>query len=220
MKRDFVTKGLVLLLTLAILGLGCSASDTVKGGAIGAAAGGVLGGLIGKAAGNTAVGAIIGVRTSGDSTPVPMVASPFTELHPALSPDGRWLAYTSNESGVNEVYVRPFPNTASGRWQVSNGGGSQPRWSSDGRTLFLLDASLRLVEARLAPGSALAVSGLRTLFPASNFAIDAFHSSYEVTRDGRSFVFLSPRQVATGSRASRLVRVDNWFADLRAKLTP
>ncbi len=59
--------------------------------------------------------------THGDTTPVPLVASPFTELHPAVSPDGRWLACTSIESGTNEVYVRPFPATNGGRWQVSNG---------------------------------------------------------------------------------------------------
>ena len=53
-------------------------------------------------------GDIVGVRTSGDTTPVPLLASGFTEMHPAVSPDGRWLAYTSNESGANEVYVRPF----------------------------------------------------------------------------------------------------------------
>src|SRR5207244_8588394 len=78
--------------------------------------------------GGAGAGDIIGVRTSGDSTPVPLVSSSFTELHPAVSPDGRWLAYTSIESGTNEVYVRAFPGTTGGRWQVANGGGTQPRW--------------------------------------------------------------------------------------------
>ena len=165
-------------------------------------------------------GDILGIRTTGDSTPVQLAATSYTELHPALSPDGRWLAYTSNESGVNEVYVRPFPNTAGGRWQVSNGGGGEPIWSADGRTLFFLDATLRLVEARLAPGMAFAVSGLRPLFAASGFLVDAFHTSYDVTRDGRFFVFLSPRQSARGSRAPQVVRVDNWFRDVRARLAP
>ena len=83
----------------------------------------------------------MGVRTSGDTAPVPLVASPFTELQPALSRDGRWLAYTSNESGTNEVYVRPFPDTGRGPVQVSNGGGAEPRWSPDGREVFFLDAA-------------------------------------------------------------------------------
>ena len=69
--------------------------------------------------GQAGAGDIVAVRTSGDSTPVPVASSPYTELHPALSPDGRWLAYTSNESGIDEVYVRPFPDVGSARWQVS-----------------------------------------------------------------------------------------------------
>ena len=64
--------------------------------------------------GQAGAGDILAVRTSGDSRPVPVAASPFTELHPALSPDGRWLAYTSNESGINEVYVRPSPTPREG----------------------------------------------------------------------------------------------------------
>ena len=71
----------------------------------------------------------------------------FTEMHPAVSRDGHWLAYTSNESGANEVYVRPFPETSRGRWQVSTGGGSEPIWSPDGRELFFLDGATRLVAA-------------------------------------------------------------------------
>jgi tRNA A-37 threonylcarbamoyl transferase component Bud32 len=162
-------------------------------------------------------GDIVGIRTEGDSTPVPLVASSFTELHPALSPDGRWLAYTSNESGTNEVYVRPFPNTADGRWQVSNGGGTGPRWSLDGRELYFLDAGSRLIAAQVARGAAFSTASSLPLFDASGFQLDAFHQSYDVTHDGR-FIFTSPRQVAADSRAPQLVRVDNWFRDVRARL--
>jgi serine/threonine-protein kinase len=167
----------------------------------------------------TGAGDILGVRTQGDSTPVPLAASGFTELHPALSPDGRWLAYTSNESGVNEVYVRPFPNTSGGRWQVSNGGGSEARWSADGRALYFLDASLgHLVEARVSTAPAFAVSGLQPLFATSAFLVDAFQTSYDVTRDGH-FIFLMPRQSAAAPRTPQVVRVENWLTDLRARLS-
>ena len=64
--------------------------------------------------GAAGAGDLIGVRTSGDTTKVSLVASEFTELHPAISPDGHWLAYTSNESGINEVFVRPFPGVNAG----------------------------------------------------------------------------------------------------------
>jgi serine/threonine-protein kinase len=63
------------------------------------------------------------------------LGTPFDEVSPAFSPDGRWLAYESNESGTNEVYVRPFPGPG-GRWQISTGGGRLPRWSRDGRELL------------------------------------------------------------------------------------
>jgi len=164
----------------------------------------------------TGAGDIVGVRTS-DSTPVPLVASNFTELHPALSPDGRWLVYTSNEAGTNEVYVRPFPNTGDGRWQVSNGGGSEPRWSLDGREIYYLDAGARMIAAQVVTAPAFAIAALRPLFAVSGFLIDGFHQSYVVTRDG-SFIFASPRQSGMGSRAPRIVRVDNWFRDIESRL--
>ena len=77
------------------------------------------------AAGN---GDIFGQR-SGDTALVPLVASSATELYPSLSPDGSWLAYASNESGTFEVYVRPFPETAAAKWQVSTAGGTEPIWA-------------------------------------------------------------------------------------------
>jgi serine/threonine-protein kinase len=162
-------------------------------------------------------GDIVGIRTEGDSTPVPLVASSFTELNPALSPDGRWLAYVSDESGTSEVYVRPFPNTSDGRWQVSNGGGSGPRWSRDGRELYFVDAGSRLIAAQVGRGATFATASSQSLFDASDLLLDFFHQSYDVTRDGR-FIFISPRRSGGDSRAPRIVRVDNWFRDVQARL--
>ena len=163
-------------------------------------------------------GDLVGVRLRGDSTPVPLVATPFTELHPALSPDGRWLAYTSNESGINEVYVRPFLNPAGGRWQISNGGGSEPRWSPKGNELFFLDRSPWLNAAQVQTAPTFAVSEVRPLFDASQFSSDPFHQSYDVTPDGSAFIFGSPRQQGARASGFRLVWVDNWFSDLQARV--
>ena len=66
----------------------------------------------------------------------------FNEQDGRISPDGRWLAYRSNESGRDEVYVRPFPDVESGRWQVSTAGGNRAEWGPDGRELFYLSADL------------------------------------------------------------------------------
>jgi Tol biopolymer transport system component/tRNA A-37 threonylcarbamoyl transferase component Bud32 len=165
-------------------------------------------------------GDILAVRADGNGTPAPLAATPFTEIEPALSPDGRWLAYVSNESGTNEVFVRPFPDAATARFQVSIGGGMEPCWSPDARELFFLDAQGRLVAAQVRPAGGFAVTALRPLFDASAFAHPGFHQSYDVARDGRSFFFLRPRQPAAGSQAPQLVRVDHWFRDVRARLAP
>ena len=163
-------------------------------------------------------GDILAVRAGGDGAPVPLAASPFTEIEPALSPDGRWLAYVSNESGTNEVFVRPFPDAATARFQVSNGGGVEPLWSSDGRELFFLEGRQRLMAAQIRTAGGFAVLEVRPLFDANAFVHAGFHQSYDVARDGRSFLMLRPRQLAAGSQTPQIVRVDSWFADVRAKL--
>ena len=169
---------------------------------------------------NGAVGAgdIVGVRTSGDTTAVPLVASQFSELHPALSPDGRWLAYTSNESGVLEIYVRPFPNTSGGRWQVSNGGGTLPVWSGNGREIFYATQTNQLMAAQVSADDNFFVSELRPLFDASAYTLDGFHQSYAVTADGRHFIFNGARSVGQLQSGPQLVWVDHWFTELRNRL--
>jgi len=78
--------------------------------------------------------------------PEPFLRTVSNESYPEFSPDGRWLAYGSNESGILEVYVRPFPGPG-GKWQISNGGGTFPMWSSKARELFYLTADGRIMVA-------------------------------------------------------------------------
>ena len=163
-------------------------------------------------------GDLVGVRTSGDTTPVPLLASGFTELHPAVSPDGRWLAYTSNESGANEVYVRPFSAGNGARWQVSNGGGLEPRWSPDGRELYFLDGTRLVAVPVRATSTGIDTGDPRPLFDASGFSIDIFHTSYEVLPDGRGFIFARPRETGRPAAQAALVQAEDWFADVRAKV--
>src|SRR5262245_13062024 len=73
----------------------------------------------------------------GDRTPIPVVQSTFDDVHGQFSPDGRWIAYSSNESGRYEIYVRPFSGSG-GRWQISSAGGIYPRWRRDGKELFFI----------------------------------------------------------------------------------
>jgi len=165
------------------------------------------------AAGN---GDIIALSTRGDSSVVRVATSNFSELQPTPSPDGRWVAYVSNDAVTNEVYVRPFPNSDAGRWQVSNGGGGSPAWSADGKELFFINGANRLVAAELGIGPQFSVKELRPMFDATRFSYIAFHQAFEMTKDGQ-FVFMGPLGAAA-TPSTRLVQVDNWFADLRAKL--
>ena len=75
---------------------------------------------------------------SSTSNVRPLVQTTFNELNGEISPDGRWLAYESNESGQEEIYVRPFPNVNGGRWQISVGGGTRPLWARSGKEIFYL----------------------------------------------------------------------------------
>jgi serine/threonine-protein kinase len=169
--------------------------------------------------GSAGAGDLVGIRTSGDTTPVPIVASTFTELNPAISPDSRWLAYASNESGQNEIFVRPFPNSNDGRWQVSTGGGYQPRWAPDGSALYFIEPSTaRLMRVPVTTRPTFAAGETRALFGTSGFTIDGFHTSFELTPDGRQFVFTSPRQATNASAPPALVRSEHWFRELEARL--
>jgi Tol biopolymer transport system component len=81
----------------------------------------------------------------GDRKPFPYLTTRFTEGLATLSPNGRFLAYVSNEPARSEVFVQPFPDKSTAKWQISQGGGLYPRWRRDGRELFYLDATRRIV---------------------------------------------------------------------------
>ena len=84
---------------------------------------------------------LLSVALEGEPQVQPLLADNFQETNPEISPDGRWLAYASDESGQREIYVSPFPNPAEGKWRVSRDGGTEPLWAADGRELFYRDGS-------------------------------------------------------------------------------
>ena len=105
-----------------------------------------------------------------------------------------------------------------GQEQISNGGGSHPVWSPKEHEIYFLDRSSQLNAAEVQTGPTFAVGDVRPLFDASQFSIDPFHQSYDVTPDGGSFIFSSPRQSGARTNGIRLVWVNNWFTDLQARI--
>ena len=159
-------------------------------------------------------GDIYGLK-AGDSALVPLLTSPAREASPALSPDGRWLAYESDESGTNEVYVRPFPDVGSGRWQVSLSGGNSPLWAHSGRELFYVNGRQEMVSIEVRPGATFTVGEPRVLFPATSYNITPTYALYDVAPDDRHFLMV--RGVAAEAQ-TELILTENWFEELRARV--
>jgi serine/threonine-protein kinase len=141
------------------------------------------------------------------------ITARLTEINPTLSPDGNCLAYSSEESGRREVYVRPFPQRG-GRWQVSTDGGVEPLWAHSGRELIYRNPANELmsVDVRTEPTSS--VGARRVLFDASDYERDLLaHVPYHITPDDQTFVFIKQDG---GSRD--LVVVLNWFEELQGRV--
>jgi Tol biopolymer transport system component len=144
------------------------------------------------------------VPVTGDRKPVALLRTPFNETDARCSPDGRWVAYTSDESGRPEVYVTKFPS-AEGKWPISTGGGSQPRWRGDGTELFYLAPDRTLTAVRVRTGAAFDAGGVTPLFRVRG-------TSYDVTVDGERFVANDP----VGPMTSQPITVVlNWMAALK-----
>ena len=161
---------------------------------------------------------IFGMRPGVDNAPVPILATPYDEEAIALSPDGTRLAYQSDETGRTEVFIRPFPDTESGKRQVSNGGATSPLWSKDGRELFYLSADKDMMAVTVSPGSTLAIGEPSALFrfPPDMLQIQSeYYTPWDVAADGR---FIMVRSVGTATQIEALIVVENWFEELKARL--
>jgi len=149
---------------------------------------------------------------------LPFVHTEFNEVFGQLSPDSRWMAYTSDESGHREVYVRPFPGAES-KSNISVAGGQEPRWSGDGKEIFFKAADGKMMAARVRP-----IVGMK-----APFQVDTPHAlfyahmargardvlyEYYVTPDGKRFLVLTTNAPAAAS-APPLTVVVNWSAGIK-----
>ncbi len=163
---------------------------------------------------------IFAVRPGRDSVSMPIVTTPAREQGVALSPDDKWMAYISNESGRDEVFVRPFPNANDARWQISNRGGNAPRWSRNGRELYFESADGDLMVVQIMPGSTFASGEPRRLF--SLGSINVFGSNavpfYDTAPGDTHFVMVRLASMDQAPGGGQLVVVDNWHQELLAKM--
>jgi hypothetical protein len=146
---------------------------------------------------------------SGDRKPVPFLKTPFNEYDGQFSPDGRWVAYVSDESGKDEVYVTPFP-VPNGKWQISTAGGTFPKWRRDGTEIFYLAPDNKLMAAAVnGKGSSFEVGAVKPLF--EERALDPTRNRFAVSADGQRFLLNTDPQTTS----SPITVVLNWAAGLK-----
>jgi Tol biopolymer transport system component/predicted Ser/Thr protein kinase len=150
--------------------------------------------------------------TGGDGKAAPFLRTPFAELRGVFSPDGRFLAYQSNESGRSEIYVQSFPGPG-GKWQISTAGGIEPHWRGDGKELYYRAPDQKLMAVDLEGGAVLTAGTPRPLF-SERFDSTAARDHYVPARDGKRFLVVAPlgREALTPTTV-----VLNWTAGLGQK---
>ena len=144
----------------------------------------------------------------GDRKAFPFAQRPFSEGTGQFSPDGRWVAYRSNETGRFEVHVAPFPGPG-GKWQISTSGGDFPRWRRDGKELFYLAPDNRLMAAAITvDATRVEVGAVQALFGLRRGGVRYF---YDVSADGQRFLVNTADEQGA---STALTLVLNWPASL------
>jgi Tol biopolymer transport system component len=147
----------------------------------------------------------------GKREPYALLQTPYDEFFGTFSPDGKWIAYVSDESGRPEVYVQTFP-VSTGKWRVSTSGGTEPRWRGDGKEIFYLAPDLRIMAVAVKAGSSFETGIPAALFGVGSSLGTGMLHQYCVTRDGERFLVVHP---AEAQEAQPITVVLNWAADLK-----
>jgi serine/threonine-protein kinase len=159
---------------------------------------------------------IIAISLDTNRRVEPLIHTPFRERNAEISPDGRWFAYQANESGVDQLYVRPFPAVESGKWQVSTAGGAKPLWARNGREMFYIAGNGALMAAPLGLGTTFTFGTAMRLFDTTTYVSAGVQGrSFDVSPDGRRFVFVKNIEQRT---AAQINVVLNWFTELKQKV--
>ncbi len=172
---------------------------------------------------NPTTGNDIWVLRMGDASPAsgqvreaqPFLRTSFNETAPRFSPDGRWLAYVSEESGRYEIYVRTYPGPG-GKWQISTEGGAEPAWNPNGRELFYRRGN-KMMAADIAPQPSFAAGKPRVLFEGLYLPSQGTSPNYDVSPDGQRFLMLKPTESAEAA-PTQINVVLNWFEELKRRV--
>ncbi len=156
---------------------------------------------------------------AGDQKPVPLVQTKAREAAPQISPDSRFVAYQSNETGVEEVYIKLFPS-GEGKWQVSVHGGNWPRWNRNGDRLYYVEGN-SIMEVEVTARPTLSLGTPKKLFSHISSGVSRAYGwpdSFDVTGDGQKFVLVQQASQERGkSHDPAITVVENWFAEFRDK---
>jgi serine/threonine-protein kinase len=166
---------------------------------------------------------VLALSRAANGKPSPVVQTRFDEYYPEFSPDGRWLAYASNESGRDEVYVQAYPGPGP-KVLVSTDGGTAPAWRRDGRELFYVASSqvaagavaMRMMAVPIAATDSLRAGRPQSLFE-GGFAVTAQTRGYDLTPDGQRFLMVQPMD-RPPIVPNQIVMVQNWFAELMQRV--
>jgi serine/threonine protein kinase len=165
------------------------------------------------------------ISMEGDHKWRPLLQAKYNEAQPQISPDGRWMAYTSNESGQYEVYVRPFPDVEKGKWQVSTSGGDSPLWSRDCRELLYRSGdAVMAVSVKTEPDFSLETP--KILFQGTYVSSDISSSydlvTWDISLDGKRFLMMKPMKSTEKAPEAEVPRriniVLNWFEELKQRV--
>jgi serine/threonine-protein kinase len=156
--------------------------------------------------------------TSGARNVTTVLGTSFVEQNAEISPGGQWLAYQSNESGRDEVYVQPFPNVDAGRWQVSTSGGRTPLWSRNGQELFYGTLQGAVMSVRVQPGTTWQHGPAAQVVRPGYFHAGEVYRTFDVSPDGQRFLMIKQNANA-GDVPRSIIVVQNWHEELK-RLAP
>lgn len=148
----------------------------------------------------------------------PVVEGPSAQTRPQLSPNGRWLAYQSDESGRFEIYVRPYPDVETARWQISTDGGTSPRWGRDGRELFFHDGTA-MMAAPVRVGESFAAGTPARLFEYPGFG-GRLGIEYDVSPSDGRFLMIEATDEPAARGPEMLILTQHWFTDVETLIRP